>query len=369
MQPEQMRAARAALNWSLERLAEEFGVHRNTLSNFETRKFDGEPEKIAAAERSLRSAGVVFINERHGETPGIKLRRFRVGDQVRLRPQTRVRFSYDVAPEDTGTVVAVEPHPPQTGPTYRIAVKFGRAEIPYVFRYEYELVKAVESFTDSLQLGPDDDDQRGRSEIILDEFCVICEATRTDFELYKGLFESTRSNLDLFDSIAPYTFADLAQIMKENLLIKCCKLTDPANTRKNSNLTTNFIIEYFDWPIDVRRDLEIVNDRLMTFRDKIEPARSKRLAHCDLPAQVLRKENMGKFREGDDFHFFRDLQEFINIAYGQLYSGRTRSIAASMSTDSFKLIRALEKAVLFDRCQKCDEHERAVAVLDYEDHH
>src|SRR6202040_911139 len=63
MQPEQMRAARAALNWSLDDLAAASGVHRNTLSNFETRKYDGEPEKLAAVKHTLESAGVIFIEE------------------------------------------------------------------------------------------------------------------------------------------------------------------------------------------------------------------------------------------------------------------------------------------------------------------
>jgi transcriptional regulator with XRE-family HTH domain len=140
MQPEQMRAARAALNWSLERLAAESGVHRNTLSNFETRKFAGEPEKVSAVKHTLQSAGVIFIDE-NGEAAGIRLRRFRVGDRVKFRPETRVRFSFGIEADEIGTIVAVEPHPPQTGPTYRVCTQFGQSEaLPFVFKFEYELV-------------------------------------------------------------------------------------------------------------------------------------------------------------------------------------------------------------------------------------
>ena len=143
MQSDQMRAARAALNWSLERLAKESGVHRNTLSNFETSKFAGTPETIAAARKALTSAGVVFFDE-DDKAPGIALRRFLVGDRVKFRPETRVRFSYDIAPGEIGVVVAVEPHPPQTGPTYRIMVQFGeRRPLAFVFKFEYELVHPV----------------------------------------------------------------------------------------------------------------------------------------------------------------------------------------------------------------------------------
>ncbi len=143
MQPDQMRAARAALNWSLERLAEESGVHRNTLSNFETSKFAGAPETIAAARKALRSAGVVFFDE-DSKAPGVALRRFRVGDRVKFRPDTRLRLSYDIAADEMGVVVAVESHPPQTGPTYRIMVQFGEHRpLAFAFKFEYELVHPV----------------------------------------------------------------------------------------------------------------------------------------------------------------------------------------------------------------------------------
>jgi hypothetical protein len=38
-----------------------------------------------------------------------------------------------------------------------------------------------------------------------------------------------------------------------------------------------------------------------------------------------------------------------------------------MSTDTYKVIRALEESVVFNRCSKCAPSERAGAVLDYED--
>jgi transcriptional regulator with XRE-family HTH domain len=134
--------ARALLNWSLDQLAEASGVHRNTISNFETGKYDGDPEKLGAIKHALESFGVIFVDE-NGEGSGARLRRFRIGDVVRFRPQTKVRFSFDIAANEIGTVVGVEPHPPQTGPTYRMDVQFARVRVPGVFRFEYELVKAA----------------------------------------------------------------------------------------------------------------------------------------------------------------------------------------------------------------------------------
>src|SRR5882672_10232136 len=142
MRPEQVRMARALLNWSLDQLAETAGVHRNTISNFETGKYAGDPGKLTAIQGALELSGVIFVNE-NGEGSGVRLRRFRVGDVVRFRPQTRVRFSFDITADEVGAVVEVEPHSPQTGPTYRMGVQFPRARVPGVFRFEYELVKAA----------------------------------------------------------------------------------------------------------------------------------------------------------------------------------------------------------------------------------
>jgi transcriptional regulator with XRE-family HTH domain len=66
--------ARAALNWSLDDLAKAAGVHRNTISNFETGRYGGDPEKLAAVRRTLEAAGVIFVAE-NGEGPGVRLRK------------------------------------------------------------------------------------------------------------------------------------------------------------------------------------------------------------------------------------------------------------------------------------------------------
>ena len=71
MKPAQVRMARAALNWSLHQLAEAAGVHRNTISNFETGKYAGDPATLASIRGALKSAGIEFTN---GDQPGVQLR-------------------------------------------------------------------------------------------------------------------------------------------------------------------------------------------------------------------------------------------------------------------------------------------------------
>lgn len=78
---------------------------------------------------------------------GTATRRFKVGDLVKLRPQSRVGYSFApvIGPDEVGEVTAVEPHPPRTGPTYMMAVRFpGNRQVAYTFSFEYELVKPID---------------------------------------------------------------------------------------------------------------------------------------------------------------------------------------------------------------------------------
>jgi transcriptional regulator with XRE-family HTH domain len=365
MQPEQVRAARAALNWSLERLAEASGVHRNTISNFETRKFIGEPETLAAVKRALKDAGIILIDE-NGRPASVGLRRFQVGDIVRFRPQTRVRFDYHIEADEVGEVVGVEPHPPQTGPTYKIQVQFERALVPFVWRSDYELVRAspdpvASSFVERKNGKPMTDPKE-----IIGKFCILCERTWMDWRLYGSLVETGQRGHDLCMSIAPLFFDELNRILAEYSVIQICKITDPARTGKKMNLTTNYIVEELPWPDPLRRQLEAINARLKAFREHVEPGRSKRIVHVDFSAQTSQTGAIGAFPDGADRKFFKDLQEFVNIAFGHHHDGHQHPIEVAMSTDTDQLIRAFVKSKVFDQCTRCDAGQRAIAVLDYE---
>ena len=145
-----------------------------------------------------------------------------------------------------------------------------------------------------------------------------------------------------------------------------CKLTDPAGSGSKTNLTTNYILQCLPWPSTVEESLTQLNDLLMRFRAKIEQARSKRIAHTDLHSQIERRDAMGTFDKGEDAQFFLDLQSFYDVAYRHVFSASAPPIAAGGSTDTYKVIRAIEKATLFDRCYRCADKERNIDLLDFE---
>jgi DNA-binding XRE family transcriptional regulator len=66
--------ARAALDWTVRDLAEATGLHRNTINNIEVGRYAGDPKTLELIEKTLRAAGVEFINE-NGGGPGVRLRK------------------------------------------------------------------------------------------------------------------------------------------------------------------------------------------------------------------------------------------------------------------------------------------------------
>ena len=66
--------ARAALNWTVTDLAEETGLHRNTVTNLEIGRYAGDPQILAIIEQLLHRAGIEFIDE-NGSGPGLRLRK------------------------------------------------------------------------------------------------------------------------------------------------------------------------------------------------------------------------------------------------------------------------------------------------------
>jgi transcriptional regulator with XRE-family HTH domain len=70
----QARAARGLLNWTVRDLSERSGLHRNTVTNFETGRYAGRPEAVDAMQSALESGGVVFLPQ-NGNGPGVALRK------------------------------------------------------------------------------------------------------------------------------------------------------------------------------------------------------------------------------------------------------------------------------------------------------
>jgi hypothetical protein len=114
---------------------------------------------------------------------------------------------------------------------------------------------------------------------VLNEFHNLCVEARCDFDLYRSMFEGDPKKTARCVDYAPYFFNDFGRIITRFLVLHVCRLTDPAGSGSKSNLTTNYILQNLTWPSAVQANLAQYNDLLMIFRAKVEPARSKRIAH------------------------------------------------------------------------------------------
>src|SRR5688572_24072174 len=69
----QLRMARAALDWTLDALAERSGVHRTTIARLESGA-PWQPGVSEAVARALECAGIEFIPD-NGSGPAVRLKR------------------------------------------------------------------------------------------------------------------------------------------------------------------------------------------------------------------------------------------------------------------------------------------------------
>jgi transcriptional regulator with XRE-family HTH domain len=69
--PEQLRAARALVDWSREDLAERSGVSPNTVWGFEQGRSDPKLSTLNKWQRTLEAAGVEFIDDGARSDPGL----------------------------------------------------------------------------------------------------------------------------------------------------------------------------------------------------------------------------------------------------------------------------------------------------------
>jgi AbiU2 len=199
---------------------------------------------------------------------------------------------------------------------------------------------------------------------VLDAFTRLCIQLKIDFDLYCSLFDRSREQKELLQRTAPYFFGEVWAALLHQLYLGFCRITDPAGSGKRVNLTTNFIVERLCWPEKAHAQLVEVNERLMAFRKLVEPARSKRIAHTDFSAQI-EKQSLGGYPEGADEHFFKNLEEFLSIAF-RVTTGGPFLLSMATPSDTHRLITALRKAEAFDQCTECGEIDRTNAILDAE---
>ncbi len=134
----QCRAARGLLGWSRAQLAEKSKVAVKTIADFEREARTPYDRTLADLRRAFESAGVLFVEE-NGDGPGVRVRKFKAGDIVRLTQAGRVS-GIRVGKGQTGIVTSVELETESLGEKHCVTVKFGDILVPVGAR-DLELVQ------------------------------------------------------------------------------------------------------------------------------------------------------------------------------------------------------------------------------------
>ncbi len=74
--PAQLKAARALLGWSQDKLAQGSGVGASTIKRMETREgsIGGHADNVWKIQRALEEAGIIFIDKDGAAGVGVRLR-------------------------------------------------------------------------------------------------------------------------------------------------------------------------------------------------------------------------------------------------------------------------------------------------------
>lgn len=181
---------------------------------------------------------------------------------------------------------------------------------------------------------------------VVEAFCDECIWAWAVYDQYKRLFENGEMRHKLLQETACTFFTDILRIYKAYVFQQICKLTDPAKTAGQPNLTTNYLVEQTHWPDDIKAKLESISEKLNYFRALIIKARNKILSHSDLNI-TINGTTLGAFPEGKEIEFWADLQEFVNIVYGY-YFGSIYPIKSITERGVDDLVEALKKSVDYD---------------------
>jgi len=183
---------------------------------------------------------------------------------------------------------------------------------------------------------------------IVTQFCDQCRYAKYKYKQYFILYESGEVRLELLEKIAPDFFRNLQIILKDDIFLNICKITDPACCGKRGNLTIKYILKQIESKTLEELKLNELSDKIHKFRDYIVEARNKIIGHLDCET-ITSNRSLGGFPKTASDDFWIDLQEFVNRIHKH-YLDDAFTLDPIPTTDNAEdLVLALKKAAYFDQ--------------------
>lgn len=184
-------------------------------------------------------------------------------------------------------------------------------------------------------------DETRRTFVAFREECIWVQTCVNTFQsLYQG-----GSKVDsLLRKSAAAFFTELNIVLVEYWVLIVCRITDPACTRGNGNLTVKYLLEALTQHGLMTSDIAETAGRLDTYRELINDARNKLVSHADRAA-FLQNAVLGEHTEEAVKQFVEDLQRFNDLVGEGIGEGPLDYQATSCPGDVHDLLRALLSAL------------------------
>jgi len=196
------------------------------------------------------------------------------------------------------------------------------------------------------------------------EFCHYVVFLKAIHRIGKELFENDQGR-KLMEQTAVSFFKDINNVLVNYFILETAKITDPAVTyNKYENFTIANMIETINWPESVTRDLERLNHVVKDFRNYVEMARNKLLAHYDKNTFMSGKV-LGTFPKGDDEKFMDALEKMCNVLHKASFGTIFGDISVGMPGDVLDLKKTLKRAVAFEKLLKESKGEDKSRLFKY----
>jgi hypothetical protein len=175
---------------------------------------------------------------------------------------------------------------------------------------------------------------------ILAGYCLFM---RSIFLHNRILFEeSTSQQKEIMSRVANIFFDDLSSMLRENIILQACRITDPAkDARGNDNLTIDFLLQHFVGEPATKRRLDELNNKLQAFRLRILPARNKLISHLDSEA-IRSGVPLGGVPDSEWNEFWLNLQDLVYILYDKVVGEPSPYINAVAQSDAGGLLHSLQ---------------------------
>jgi hypothetical protein len=153
---------------------------------------------------------------------------------------------------------------------------------------------------------------------IVGEFGQESHRVHTYWQMLKYLFDE---NPDVDVLKAPHYehfFAAIKSSFYDSFVQGVARLHDPAIMRGDETLTVNYIVDHIQWDATSKVNLDQLRQKMLSFANKLKPARNKFTAHNDLQT-ILQQPPLAVFGKTEDTKYFATLEEFMSVAQGQRY--------------------------------------------------